>query len=130
MKNEVNLTLENSIAYTNFESFKNTNLHHLHKTSPLIFIKEIKQKQLIEKYQKDKKYLYANYLYALCKYLIKKYNLNEKINIASVFITKRYVFPSDTYIKANILNDTSYLYDAYNKAIPEFLKFNIIEVII
>lgn len=128
MNDKIELTIKNSIAYTNFESFKSTNLHRLHKTTPLKFIEEIKEKQLIENYLQNKRYLYANYLFALCNYLIKRDNLNIQINSFDIHLTKRYVFPTDTYVKAYISKDNAYLYDAYYKAIPEFLKYKIIEV--
>lgn len=37
----IELNLDNSIAYSDFESFKSTNLHHLHKTTPEDFVNEI-----------------------------------------------------------------------------------------
>ena len=128
MKNSIQLTLENSIAFWSFENFKSTMLHRLHKTAPKDFVKEVINNNMIEKELDDKQYLFANYLYALCVYLIKENNLKERVHLKETYLTKKYVFPIDSITQAYVFKNNSYLYDAYNKAIPIFLKFKIIEV--
>lgn len=135
LNNKIELTLDNSTYDNDFESFKSNYLHHLHKTKPYKFIKEILNNDDIKNLISRKKYLYGNYLYALCVYLIKMNKLEKlksflHLNVKDLetIIDEKYVFPPDSYLKALITKNESYLYDAYSESIPEFLKFKIVEV--
>ena len=118
-------------ANQNFEVFKSDYCHMLAKKEPIEVVKYILDNDQINYLVNQKKYKESLYLLALCKYIIKKYDLKISLTKYNELNNKRIkcmIFPIDTLLSASILNDINIIKDAYDKAIPEFKRFNIIEV--
>lgn len=114
---------------SSFEIFKSNVCHHVKDMGALDFIIDILENDTIRKLYNKKWYPEALYLLGMLDYLSKlndlpictNYNDIRKCKLAKI------VYPSGILITAAIMNDEKIKEEAVKKAIPEFMRFNIVE---
>lgn len=112
-----------------FEQFRSNTCHKLKDLGDLPFITQLLESNHIRTYYNRKWYPEALYLLAMLDYLS---NLNA-IPICCTYNDLRNnkltqpLYPSKVLLLCELLHSDSPKEDALSKAIPEFLRFNIVE---
>jgi len=115
--------------YKDFEIFKSNVCHSVKYDGDNKFIEEISRTEKIQDFFQKNQFLECFYLLGMVDYLCKENNLpfNLKYDSIRKYKLKKPVFPrgviTECVIYGNDFPKISYL----EKAIPEFLRFNIIE---
>ena len=112
-----------------FETFKSNTCHHVKDMGDLDFIVDALEKDEIRKLYNRKWYLEAMYLLAMVDYLsrVNEIPLCKKYNDIRARRLARPVFPAGVEISCEVLKSDEPKLKATREAIPEFLRFNIIE---
>ena len=111
------------------ETFKSNICHKLKELGDIDFLLAIIEENIIENYYEEKQYFECLYILAMVDYLSR---------IHSVPLCTRYeayrhlcfsepIFPSSTTIAYLVTNDITWKQSAIDNAIPEFIRFNIVE---
>ena len=110
-----------------FEVFKGNVYVRIQENGPLDFISKILVSNVIEEYWNDQNTLYAIYLLAMVDYLSKMNGvpLYSKYDYMRKYKLKDRIYPLSITISAKIDNKSEEEY--IDDAIPEFLKYNIVE---
>lgn len=112
-----------------FELFKSNTCHALKEKGDIRFVIEVLEEDPIRKYYKKKWYPECLYLLAMLDYISRlndipmctQYNDLRKMKL------KEIVYPSSVLMAARITKNNHLLQEAIMAAIPEFMKFNIVE---
>ena len=112
-----------------FDWFRSETCHKVKRLGDVDFLIETLSGNEIETYYEREWYPEALYLLAMVDYLSRenevplctKYNAFRKLKL------QKPLFPASLLMEAEILKDDSLLEDAKKEAIPEFMRFNIVE---
>ena len=118
---------ENVFSRQRFEVFKGNVYNRIKEYGQIGFIKKILLSDNIEEYWNNGNSLYALYLLAMVDYLsrINKIPLYSKYDNIRQYQMEDRIYPLSIIISAKIENKDK---DAFiSDAIPEFLRFNIVE---
>ena len=118
---------KNMYTSQDFEVFKGNVYVRIQENGPLDFISKILVSNVIEEYWNDQNTLYAIYLLAMVDYLSKMNGvpLYSKYDYMRKYKLKDRIYPLSFTISAKIENKSEEEY--IDDAIPEFLKYNIVE---
>jgi hypothetical protein len=113
----------------NYEIFKSNICHALKHEGDLSFLLSILKSNQIEKYYKEKKYLECYYLLGMIDYLCRINNLpfDNKYNYIREYKIENPVFSAGIQILCYIEGNDEPKQRSLNEAIPEFLRYNIVE---
>lgn len=116
-------------ARTSFEIFKSNTCHHVKDMGDLDFIIEVLQNDEIRKLYNKKWYLESLYLLAMIDYLSSENDipLCTKYNDIRAMKLEKPVFPAGVIIASEVTKSDEPKKEALRKAIPEFMRFNIVE---
>lgn len=112
-----------------FELFKSNVCHWLKEEGDIDFLIQVLESDLIRKYYNRKWYLESFYLLGMLDYISR---IND-VPICSEYDDLRQqrmqeiVYPVGVLLTARVLGDESIKEQALKEAIPEILKFNIVE---
>jgi hypothetical protein len=112
-----------------FEIFKSNICHFVKDMGALDFIVDILENDTIRKLYNKKWYPEALYLLAMLDYLSRLNDLPICTNYNDIRKTKleRVIYPTGILLMAAVMNDEKIKEEAVKNAIPEFIKFNIVE---
>lgn len=118
-----------SIFCEDFENYKSNVCHLLHNLGDIEFIKTILLDDTISQLAKNKLTGYALYLVAMVDYISKendiplctKYNWLRELKLPELII------PTGIQLYIDICGKDETYQKIYDQAIPEFLKYNILE---
>lgn len=112
-----------------FELFKSNVCHWLKEEGDIDFLIQVLESDLILKYYNRKWYLESFYLLGMFDYICR---IND-VPICSEYDDLRrqrmqeIIYPADVLLTARVLGDESIKEQALKEAIPEILRFNIVE---
>lgn len=112
-----------------FELFKSNVCHRVKDIGDRPFIIETLESGEIVKYYQKRWYLESLYLLAMVDYLCRVNGLpicSDYDGIRRHKMSKR-IYPSSALIASAITEDSHYMDDCWEQAIPEFKRFNIVE---
>ena len=114
---------------SNFELFKSHICHRLKTLGDIDFIIETLKNDDITKYYDRKWYPECLYLLAMLDYIsdLNQVPLCNKYDSLRKCSLKDNVYPASILVEAAVTKDDSILEKAKKEAIPEFLRFNIVE---
>lgn len=112
-----------------FSMFKSAYRHKAKIQGEIDFVIEILQSDEVKRYWRLHMYKEAFYLVAMTDYFSRKNNINifsgfDEIRSCKL---KNKLYSSDVLIEYKLTHDDAVLVNAEKKAIPEFLKYNIVE---
>lgn len=112
-----------------FEIFKSNTCHRVKDLGDIPFVIELLQTNQIRKLYEKKWYPEALYLLAMLDYLSRENNIPicKNYNDIRARKLKRRVYPSSVIILCKTLNSDAPKEECIRLAIPEFLRFNIVE---
>ncbi len=112
-----------------FDWFKSEVCHEVKRKGELKFIEEILKSNIIRSYYVQLRYERSLYLLGMLDYLSRKNNLPicSDYNDLRHKKFKEPIFPQSLLIRAEVMHDDSIKTDAVKNAIPEFIRFNIVE---
>ncbi|MBQ7501988.1 helix-turn-helix transcriptional regulator [bacterium] len=112
-----------------FETFKSNTCHHVKDMGDLDFIVDTLEKDEIRKLYEKKWYPEALYLLAMLDYLsrVNDVPLCTKYNDIRAHRLSKPLFPVGVLLSSEVLKSDEPIQRAKKEAIPEFLRFNIIE---
>ena len=130
----LNVTMEELMADSlepraDFEIFKSNVCHFVKDTDELDFIVTTLQEDEISRYWNKKWYPEAFYLLAMVDYLsrVNEIPLCTKYDEIRTHSLKEPLYPRDVMLAAKLNNELDVRERCRQEAIPEFLRFNIIE---
>lgn len=120
----------NGTYRSSFEVFKSNICHYVKDMGDLDFIADVLQKDQIRVLYERKWYPESLYLLAMVDYLSRVNGLPicTRYNDIRTVKLEKPIFPSDVMISSEVLGSDRLLLEAEKKAIPEFRRFNIIEI--
>lgn len=112
-----------------FEIFKSNTCHRVKDLGDVPFVIELLQTDQIRKLYDKKWYPEALYLLAMLDYLSRENNIPicKNYNDIRTSKLKRRVYPSSVIILCKTMNSDAPKEECIRLAIPEFLRFNIVE---
>ena len=112
-----------------FENFKSAVCHSLKRMGDMKYLLNILESNDIEYYYNKEWLLECFYLLGMVDYLCRKNNLpySNEYNYIRQYKLEKPIFPSDVIIKCIIFNSEKPKENILKIAIPEFLRFNIVE---
>ena len=112
-----------------FETFKSNTCHRVKDMGDLAFIIETLENDTIRDLYKRKWYLESMYLLGMVDYLSKLNDLPMCTNYNDIRKQKlsQTVYPSSVLMKGAVMKDDKIKEEAIKSAIPEFMRFNIVE---
>lgn len=112
-----------------FEVFKSNVCHYVKDTGELEFIIDVLEMDTIRKLYKKKWYPESLYLLGMLDYLSKENDLPMCTNYNDIRDHKldQVVYPSSVLIQTAVMHNEHIKEEAKQKAIPEFMRFNIVE---
>ena len=112
-----------------FEIFKSNVCHSVKYDGDHSFLEEIYKSEKIQDYFQKKQFLECFYLLGMVDYLCKENNipLNFKYNSIRQYKLGDLVFPRGVITECVVFGNEFPKKDYLKKAIPEFLRFNIVE---
>lgn len=123
--------LKNHIALerTEFELFKSQICHMVKEKGDIDFIIDSLRENWVKKYWDLQWYAEAFYVLAMIDYLSKlnELPLAKEYDDIRKYSLKEYVYPRDIIVLAMLKKDNNIYKQAINEAIPEFLKYHIVE---
>ena len=127
-KNEVQST-EEVQPRPPFEQFKSNVCHRVKNMGDIPFMIQLLESNQIRKFYEKKWYPEALYLLAMLDYLSRENDVPLCKNYNDIRTTKllRPVYPSSIVVMCAVMNSDAPKEDCLQKAIPEFLRFNIVE---
>lgn len=118
-----------TLYHSNFEAYKSNVCHLLKDLGDIEFIRRVLLDDAVNQLVKNKHGAWALYLLAMLDYISKEndiplctrydYLRNEKLEHLAI--------PTGIRIGMNIFHNNKLFEEAYKNAIPEFLKYNILE---
>ncbi len=123
------LLLESMESQVDFEVFKSNVCHSVKATDEFDFIVETLQKDSIRSYWRMKRYAEAFYLLGMVDYLsrINEIPLCTKYDDIRGQSLEKPIYPKDVDLAAKLENNPEIYEQCRKDAIPEFLRFNIVE---
>ena len=114
---------------SSFEAFKSNICHQVKDMGDLDFIIKILETDQIRKLYNKKWYPEALYLLGMVDYLSKLNGLPLCTNYNDIRSQKleRTIYPTSVLIRSAVLHSDDVKKDAQKNAIPEFMRFNIVE---
>lgn len=112
-----------------FDLFRSEICQYVKRVNDLNFIKDVLSSNNIRKYYQAKQYHQAFYLLAMIDYLSRLHNLplcKDYDDIRKMKLSKT-IYPKSLLLESKITNNKSLLQKAKENAIPEFIRFNIVE---
>lgn len=112
-----------------FELFKSTACHKLKEMGDIPFISMLLESNQIRTYYEKQWYPESLYLLAMLDYLSKLHSIPLCSNYNGIRKAKltQPLYPSEVLLMCELLHSDSPKEEALSKAIPEFLRFNIVE---
>ena len=112
-----------------FELFKSNTCHMVKDMGDIPFIIQLLETNQIRKLYEKKWYPEALYLLAMLDYLSRENNVPVCKNYNDIRATKlqRLIYPSSVVLLCKTLKSNAPKEECYRMAIPEFLRFNIVE---
>ena len=112
-----------------FEQFKSSICHRVKDLGDIPFIIRLLESNQIRKFYEKKWYSEALYLLAMLDYLSRENDVPLCKNYNDVRATKLLhpVYPSSIVVMCAVMNSDVPKEECLQKAIPEFLRFNIVE---
>ena len=112
-----------------FELFKSNTCHMVKDMGDIPFIIQLLETNQIRKLYEKKWYPEALYLLAMLDYLSRENNVPVCNNYNDIRVAKlqRLVYPSSVVLLCKTLKSNAPKEECYRMAIPEFLRFNIVE---
>lgn len=123
------MTMDEERSRPSFEVFKSNTCHRVKDMGDIPFVIELLQTNQIRKLYDKKWYPEALYLLAMLDYLSRENNIpicKNYNDIRSAKLKQR-VYPSSVIILCKTLNSNAPKEECIRLAIPEFLRFNIVE---
>ncbi len=119
----------NTEYHSSFETFKSNVCHRVKDQGDIDFIIEILEQDEIHALYRKKWYAEALYLLGMLDYLsnLNRLPLCTNYNDLRCQKLEQTIYPSSILMQAAVLNDDSIKMEAKEKAIPEFMRFNIVE---
>ena len=117
------------VKRTSFENFKSSVCHRLKEQGDIEFITKLLESNEINIYFDRKWYPESLYLLAMLDYISRENDIPICDDYDDLRICKldEPVYPSSVRAMAIASNDDSVLNEAFDTAIPEFKRFNIVE---
>ena len=117
------------VKRTNFENFKSSICHRVKEQGDIDFIVKTLESQEIRVYFDRKWYPESLYLLAMLDYISRENDIPICDDYDDLRMCKldEPVYPSSLRAMAIASNDDSVLNEAFDKGIPEFKRFNIVE---
>ena len=112
-----------------FEQFRSSTCHTLKDLGDIPFITQLLESNQIRAYYNRKWYPEALYLLAMLDYLSNTHAIplcNAYNDLRNAKL-KQLLYPSEVLLLCELLHSNSPKYEALSKAIPDFLRFNIVE---
>lgn len=114
---------------TDFELFKSNTCHRLKELGDIEFVIEMLEEDPIRKYFKKKWYTESLYLLAMLDYLSRvndipictQYDDMRRLKLKNV------LFPASVSVAAKVSKSDDLMHQSIKEAIPEFMRFNIVE---
>lgn len=127
-KNEV-LHSEEAQQRLAFEQFKSNTCHRVKDMGDIPFIIQLLESNQIRRFYEKKWYPEALYLLAMLDYLSRENDVPLCKNYNDIRASKlqRPVYPSSVMVMCELMNSDAPKENCLQKAIPEFLRFNIVE---
>lgn len=124
-----NAKMDTSDYRCSFETFKSNTCHHVKDMGDLDFIIETLEKDDIRKFYDRKWYRESMYLLGMVDYLSRVNNLPACTNYNDIRAQKleKTIFPAGVVAAYAAIGDERIKEDAIENAIPEFMRFNIVE---
>jgi len=112
-----------------FEIFKSNVCHSVKYDGDYKFIEEILKTEKIQDFFQKKQFLECFYLLGMVDYLCKENNMpfNFIYNSIRKYKLKELIFPRGIITECVVFGNDSPKINYLEKAIPEFLRFNIVE---
>ena len=112
-----------------FELFKSSTCHSLKEKGDIRFLIELLEEDSIRRYYRKKWYPECFYLLAMLDYVSR---INEipactQYNDLRNMKLKETIYPSSVLMASRITRNDDLLEEATREAIPEFLRFNLVE---
>lgn len=125
-ENEIKKKKENR---TSFEIFKSSTCHVLKEMGDIDFVIHTLENNEIRKLYNKKWFPEALYLLGMIDYISKLHDIPKCTDYDDIRRCKlqKTIYPSGIIIRSAVMKDDSILKEAKLNAIPEFLKFNIVE---
>lgn len=114
---------------SDFEIFKSNTCHKLKELGDIEFIIELLEEDRIRKYYKKKWFPESLYLLAMLDYISRENDIplcTQYDDIRTVKL-KSVLFPASVLVAAKVTKNNEVKYHSIKEAIPEFMRFNIVE---
>lgn len=123
------LTKKNEEYRSSFETFKSNTCHHVKDMGDVEFIIETLESDTVRYLYNKKWYPESLYLLAMIDYLSRMNDLPMCTNYNDIrkYKLSQILYPSSVLIKAAVMHNEDIKADARKNAIPEFMRFNIVE---
>ena len=121
--------VQNSEYRSSFETFKSNICHHVKDMGDIDFIIDILENDVIRNLYRKMWYPESMYLLGMIDYLSKLNDLPMCTNYNDIRRHKlaQVIYPSSVLIQAAVMHSDKVKEEAREKAIPEFMRFNIVE---
>ena len=121
--------VQNAEYRSSFETFKSNTCHHVKDMGDIDFIINTLEKDTIRSLYKKMWYPESLYLLGMIDYLSKINDLPMCTNYNDIRRHKlaQVVYPSSVLIPAAVMHSETVKIEARKRAIPEFMRFNIVE---
>ncbi len=128
------VSMENLIEHcfdkrSDFELFKSSTCHRLKELGDIEFVIELLEEDTIRKYYKKKWYPESLYLLAMLDYVSRENDIpicTQYDDMRSLKL-KTVLFPASVLVAANVSKNDELKHRSIMEAIPEFMRFNIVE---
>ena len=112
-----------------FENFKSDECHVLKEMGDIRYLKNLFESNEIDYYFKSNQFLKCYYLLGMADYLCRKNNLpfSNNYNHIRQYKFDKLIFPRDVILSCILFNNDDSKKEILKMAIPEFLKYNIVE---
>lgn len=109
--------------------FRSNICHRVKDMGELDFVVSVLQSESIFEYWNEKKLFQALYLLGMVDYLCRKNQIPQCQNYNELrsFRFKEPIYPKDVLLLSKLFSDRDVMEEAREKAIPEFMRFNIVE---
>ena len=109
--------------------FRSNICHRVKDMGELDFVVSVLQSESIFEYWNEKKLFQAMYLLGMVDYLCRKNQIPQCQNYNELrsFSFKEPIYPKDVLLLSKLFSDRDVMEEAREKAIPEFMRFNIVE---
>ena len=112
-----------------FDAFKSTMCQRLKEDGDTEFMREVQETGIIWEYYHRRWYPESFYMLAMLDYLSRENDVpcSEEFDELRELRLPKKIYPQSVLAMARVLDDESIKTEAEEKAIPEFLRFNIVE---